>query len=328
MASSLTVLFTSAGRRVELINLFRADAAALGVTLRVLAADLKPEYSAACQVADGRFAVPLILDPGYVEQVRELCAREQVTLLVPLHDGELPLFAAARDRFAASGTRIVVSSAEVVAIARDKLATARALAAAGISTPRTARLDDVLAEASGWTWPVIAKPAGGSASIGVHLVPDRSTLATLAQTVERSRYLVQEYCAGREYTVNVFFSGGQMRCAVPHQRLEVRAGEVSKGRTERRADLTAIARQLAVALPGADGPLCFQGMVDGHDRASVFEVNARFGGGFPLAHRAGATFPRWLMEDVLGRDVTAHDTWRSGVLMLRHDTSIFSGGES
>lgn len=326
MSESITVLFTSAGRRVELISCFRADAAALGIDLRVFAADLKPELSAACRVADARFAVPFITDPGYVEAVFARCVREQVQLLVPLHDGELALLAAQRERFAAAGIRVAVSAPEVVAIARDKLATAQAFAAAGIPTPRTARLDDVLAAPStaDWRWPVIAKPVAGSASIGVHLVPDRQTLGALALRVDRARYLVQEQCAGREYTVNVFFDrSGRVRCAVPHERLEIRAGEVSKGRTERHAGLGAAARQLEPALPGAWGPLCFQAFVAADGAVGVFEINARFGGGYPLAHHAGATFPRWLLEDALGRDVTAHDDWRSGVLMLRHDRSIF-----
>ncbi len=301
----------------------------LGIELRLLAADFKPALSAACRIADASFAVPLIPDANYIDRVFELCAREKVGLLVPLHDGELPLMAAHRELFAASGTAIAISAPAVVALARDKLATAHVLAAAGIPAPRTARLDEVLADAAGWHWPVVAKPVSGMGSAGVHLVPDRQTLGTLALSLDRSHYLVQEQCTGREYTVNIFCDrAGRVRCAVPHERLEVRAGEVSKGRTQRHAALAAIARRLEQALPGAWGPLCFQGFVDRDDRAGIFEVNARFGGGFPLAHEAGATFPRWLMEDAIGRVVTAHDDWRSGVLMLRHDSSIFVTGET
>jgi carbamoyl-phosphate synthase large subunit len=324
MDGSMTVLITSAGRRVELLNLFRADAAALGISLRVLAADLRPAMSAACRLADASFAVPEIASAGYIDHLLALCAREHVALLVPLQDAELPLMAANRERFARAGTKVTISAPSVVAIARDKLATARAFSSAGIPTPRTARLDDVLADATGWTWPVIAKPADGAASVGVHIVPDRVALGTLSLKVDRARYLVQERCGGREYTVNVFFDrAGRVRCAVPHERLEVRAGEVSKGRTERQTALCAAAQKLGAALPGAWGPLCFQAFIDADGRAGIFEINARFGGGYPLAHRAGATFPRWLMEDALGREFSAHDNWRSDVLMLRHDSSIF-----
>ena len=39
---ALTILFSSAGRRNQLMDCFRQDAAALGLELRVLAADLNP----------------------------------------------------------------------------------------------------------------------------------------------------------------------------------------------------------------------------------------------------------------------------------------------
>jgi carbamoyl-phosphate synthase large subunit len=55
----------------------------------------------------------------------------------------------------------------------------------------------------------------------------------------------------------------------------------------------------------------------------VFEINARLGGGYPLAHQAGATFTKWLLEEALGLPCTAVDTWRAGVEMLRYDTAVF-----
>lgn len=324
MAEPLTVLFTSAGRRVELLQLFRRDAAALGVSLRVVAADLRPELSPACHAADARYPVPIILEPEYVDRVHELCRRENVALLVPLQDAELPLMAAQRERFAATGTRVVISAPGVISTARDKLATARTLAAAGVPTPRTERLEDVLARGGDWSWPVVAKPADGAGSAGVHVVPDRIALGALALRIDPSRYIVQALYGGREYTINVFFDReGRVRCAVPHERIEIRAGEVSKARTERQAVLCELARKLEGALPGAYGPVCFQAFVEPDGSAGVFEINARFGGGYPVAYQAGATFPRWLLEDALGRACTAHDEWRSGVLMLRHDSSIF-----
>ena len=57
----------------------------------------------------------------------------------------------------------------------------------------------------------------------------------------------------------------------------------------------------------------------------VFEINARFGGGYPLAHFAGAEYTRWLLEEVVGLPSTAHDGWRSGALMLRYDAATFAG---
>src|SRR5687768_2670971 len=58
MQDAFTLLFTSAGRRNQLMDCFRQDAALLGVNVRVLAADLRPELSSACRQANASFAVP------------------------------------------------------------------------------------------------------------------------------------------------------------------------------------------------------------------------------------------------------------------------------
>jgi carbamoyl-phosphate synthase large subunit len=55
----------------------------------------------------------------------------------------------------------------------------------------------------------------------------------------------------------------------------------------------------------------------------LFEINARFGGGFPLAHNAGAYFTRWLLEEAAGHSSDANNNWRSGVRMLRYDAAVF-----
>ena len=56
----------------------------------------------------------------------------------------------------------------------------------------------------------------------------------------------------------------------------------------------------------------------------VIEINARFGGGYPLSYAAGADFPAWLLEDVLGLSSSANaDGWRDGVVMLRYDDAVF-----
>jgi carbamoyl-phosphate synthase large subunit len=319
----MNLLITSAGRRNHLMACFREDAAALGIALRVLAADFHPETSPACLQADGRFTVPHSADAAYVPRLLEICRAEQVALLVPTIDPELPVLSAHREDFAAIGTHVVIASPEVVALCQDKMNTAARLAAAGITTPQTLSLADYLLDPKRLDQPVIAKPNTGSASFGIVRPQHAAELAAL----DPKKYIVQHLCHGREFTVNAFFDRrGQLRCAVPHERLEVRAGEVSKGVTRRLPSLEAAAQKLAAALPGAMGPLCFQAIVSESGEAVVFEVNARFGGGYPLAHQAGARFSQWLLEEAAGLPNSAHNDWRADVMMLRYDAAIFVHG--
>jgi carbamoyl-phosphate synthase large subunit len=57
---------------------------------------------------------------------------------------------------------------------------------------------------------------------------------------------------------------------------------------------------------------------------AVIEMNARFGGGYPLSYAAGADFPLALVQDALGLPATARlDGWQDGLVMLRYDAAVF-----
>ena len=118
---------------------------------------------------------------------------------------------------------------------------------------------------------------------------------------------------------------GNGRClgAVPRQRLETRAGEVSKGVTVRIPEVEQITQELAARLPGMYGVGNVQLFFDANSRSTkVIEINPRFGGGYPLSHAAGADFITGMLEP--RRDVDLPPlTWEAGVTMLRYDAEVF-----
>ena len=136
--------------------------------------------------------------------------------------------------------------------------------------------------------------------------------------------IVQDMATGREFTINVYVNrSGECICAVPHWRMEVRAGEVSKGITVKDCRLMTLARKVAEALPGAYGPLNIQCFMDDSGSIQIIEMNARFGGGYPLAHRAGARFTDWLFEEQADKPLPYFDGWTDDLAMLRFDEAVF-----
>jgi carbamoyl-phosphate synthase large subunit len=70
--------------------------------------------------------------------------------------------------------------------------------------------------------------------------------------------------------------------------------------------------------------LNLQCFIAGDDSMTIIEINARFGGGYPLTHKAGAPITRWLLEETQGLRVTGpFDKWESGMVMLRYDDAVF-----
>jgi carbamoyl-phosphate synthase large subunit len=257
-----------------------------------------------------------------VPAVLDLCEKHAVDLIVPTIDPELPVYAAARERFAAAGVTVAVSAAETVGIAADKVRTHAWLVEQGLPTVRQAGVDVVRSDPPGWPFPLVVKPRFGSAGIGVAVVHDRDALDV---AVRGDEVVVQEVAQGHEHTIDLLVdSAGRCVSAVPRRRLEVRAGEVSKAVTVRSPALEDVAARVGEALPGAYGPLTVQVFATDDDELAVIEVNARFGGGVPLAREAGADHPRWLVEEVAGLPSTADaGAWRPGLVMLRYDAALF-----
>lgn len=315
------VLISSAGRRAALLQAFRG-AGGDSIRVELHACDLDPGLSAACALADVAHRVPRCTDPTFIPAIDRIVRDHGIDLIVPTIDPELPAYAASVDLLADAGARVHVSAPGVIHTVRDKLRTMQVLQRAGVPVPPTWDEQAVRASTSDLRWPLFAKPVAGSASRGLAVLADPDDLPPAFP----EPMLFQPCLIGPEYTVNMFIDqGGALRCTIPHRRLQTRAGEVEKGKTERRADLAHVASQIHAALPGARGVLCFQVIDDRETGPRVIEINARFGGGYPLAHHAGARFADWLVDEVTGRPCRAHDNWRDGVTMLRFDDAVFQG---
>ncbi len=306
---------------MELLRAFRDAAAELKIRLELHGADAS-WLSPALHLADRAHIVPAIHSGEYPNALMRLVRREQIDLMIPLIDSELPLIAACTDRFAECGCRALISSPGVVEACHDKLLTFRALTEAGIDTPRT------------WSWveamkirrpafPYFLKPRAGSAGTGNHVVHNRDELAVFGRRVPDA--IVQEFVEGEEYTLDVYTGfDGKPRCVVPRRRIEVRWGEVSKGVVVKDRAIMAIGMRVAEALGGCRGVVTVQCIRTPRGRIRVIEINPRFGGGAPLAIHAGADFPKWILEELLARRPRIRAAgFRDGVTMLRYDEAVF-----
>jgi carbamoyl-phosphate synthase large subunit len=280
------------------------------------------EHSAAGELADEFYVVPRCSDPSFIPQILDICAQEQVSLLVPTIDTELRPYAEARDMFRRIGTVIAVSDPVTIGLCEDKALTHEWLMRNGFPAPRQSTPDRVLKDSQCWDFPLIVKPRRGSASSGLRIVRN---LKDLEASSLDSSLIVQELISGQEFTVNCFVDQtGHCLCAIPHLRMEIRSGEVSKGITVRHQPLISLVRRLVESLPGPFGALNVQCFLTPDDQIRIIEINARFGGGYPLAHRAGATFTTWLLEDIHNLSLAGpFDQWQEGLLMLRYDHPVF-----
>ena len=311
------LLFTSVGRRVELLREFRRAAEDLGVLLELHAMDCQP-IAPGLLVADFNEVVPPI-GQGYIDRLLEYCAENSIDALVPLIDPDLQPLSDARSRFAEAGTRLVMPDAEVIRISLDKVLTSQFLLQHGFRTPRILT-ESELATAKP---PLFIKPRSGSSSRGAFKIDTPEALKYYRGTYPNS--VIEEFVEGQEYTVDVFCDfAGEPLCAVPRARLEVRGGEVSKSLTVEHEQMIAENLRLARQLKGCKGMMTVQCFLNPAGEVVFTEINSRFGGGVPLSIRAGADSPRWLLELLLGRKPSVPmGCWTEQMLMLRYDSAFF-----
>lgn len=314
------VLISSAGRRVALLRIWRDALSRLGLRGSLIATDMSA-CAAAVQDADRFELVPPCSSENFLPRLMEICERENVRVLVPTIDTELPMLAEARADFVARGTTINISAPETIAIAYDKHATHAWLTEHDLPTVEQARAGEIESGESALEFPLIVKPARGSSAVGVARVENLDQLRHACQ----GDFVAQSIARGVEYTVDVLINReGHCAAAIPRRRLEVRAGEVSKGLTVRNTAVERLAQRVAEALPGAYGVLNVQIFHDEiSDVCSVIEINPRYGGGFPLTWQAGGLLPIWFLEEVLDMPSSCCDAWRDGLVMLRYDDAVF-----
>lgn len=317
------VLITSAGRRGKLVAAFQRELAAVCPGGKVFAADAEPRLSVACHVADGAFAVPRLDDAAYLPTLSELCSEHEIGLVVPTIDTELLLLARHRDAFAAQGVTVAVSDESFIQLTRDKRATSRWFVERGLPVPET--IDIRVAP----RFPLFARPYNGSCSRNTAVIRDAGQLTDALRA--DTQMLFTEYLSPAdhdEYSVDMYYSrDGVLRCAVPRLRIETRQGEVSKGRTARIAAAQLLHEPFG-RIAGARGCITLQMFINRQTGAAYgIEVNARFGGGYPLSYEAGANFPRWLIEEyLLGRPIEFFDNWERDLTMLRYDEHVLVRG--
>lgn len=312
------ILITSAGRRVSLVKQFMAACGSLMPEAKVYAADAHPELSAACQVAHDCFTVPSLSNTDYFSALLKICKDNAIGMVIPTIDTELVILAENKTKFEQEGIHCIVSDAAFIGMCRDKSATADFFADKGINVPQYYNKHNI-------KFPVFARLRNGSSSKGI-LQADSIDDIPLSVWNNRN-YIFSEYLSPlvyKEYTIDMYFSRDHvLKCLVPRLRIETRGGEVSKSKTAKN-HLVDYLKQRFDFLPHAAGCINMQ-LFYNETEAVIYgiEINARFGGGYPLSYHAGADYPSMLIREYfLDQHIDYSDNWKDDLLMLRYDDEI------
>ena len=312
------ILITSAGRRVGLVNSFITELHKLSPHFKVYTADSNPLWSSACRISDQFFAIPKIDSGDYLSKILTLCIENHIKLIIPTIDTELEILSSAKKIFKDNDIDIIVSDRHLINMCRDKRNTVELFEKLGINVPNSI-------DKYNPTFPLFIKPYDGSLSKDLYHIKSKDELTI--DIMNNSKLMFMEYINPfyfQEYTIDAYFDkNNYLKCLVPRCRIEVRGGEISKGRTEKKFFYDILKKKLNY-IKGAIGCLTFQFFIakDSHEIIGI-EINPRFGGGFPLSYAAGANYPQFIIKEYfLNENIPFFDEWIENRVMLRYDSEI------
>lgn len=315
----MNILITSAGRRVSLLKFFKKELTKVFPEGKVFVTELEPSIAPAAQVADKYFKVKRVTDETYISQLITICKENNVGLIIPTIDTELPILARNKNLFEEINVQLVISDTEIIDCFQDKRTTHVFFNNKGIKSPKEYAKDN-------YKIPFFVKPYNGSRSINTYKITSEDFIMPFLFKDETLMFL--EYLSPElydEYTCDMYYDkNGSLKCIVPRKRIEIRGGEVSKGITIKNGLVDFLAEHLG-DIKGMRG--CVAAQFFKHktsDEVIGIEINPRFGGGYPLSHLAGANYVKWIIDEYLCNEPVEEQLthWKDNLLMLRYDDEI------
>ncbi len=311
----MKILFTSVGRRVELMQAFRNASAKIDIPLEIYGADLT-DSAPALFFCHQKVVSPRIKDEIYIPFLHQFCRDNSIDLLIPTIDTDLLLLSEHKYQF--GNTKVLISDPEKIRICRDKRKTSDYFNHVGLLCPHP--VDDINSYTYGF--PAFIKPKDGSSSIFAYKANSEAELIGFSKHVPD--YIIQPYIQGTEYTIDIMcdFYGNPI-FITPRIRLAVRSGEVLK--SEIRQDDRIISEMLQLISDYRPcGPITVQMIREENTGLDYYiEINPRFGGGVPLSIASGADSAEMLLRLMNGEKLhyfakAAED----GAVFSRFDQSI------
>lgn len=310
-------MFTSAGRRGYLLQYFREALNGGGTIHAVNSQPIVP----VAYYADNFEISPPIYSEEYIPFLLNYCQKYEIGLIIPLFDPDLPVLAANSKLFQSQGVKLLVSSEAVIRICNDKWQTHNWLLGLGMPVPQTyldlADFETALRNQS-IDFPVMIKPRFGTGSLSIYRADnlseayifierikreiDRSYLRFESSAFIEAPFIIQECVSGDEFGLDVINNlVGEQVCTVVKKKILMRAGETDIAQIVKYPALSAMGETIGNNLKHI-GNLDMDVIRDASGNVFILDLNARFGGGYPFTHLAGANLVQAIVSWCTGKE--------------------------
>jgi len=254
-------------------------------------------------------------------RLTEIHATEQIDVLIPCLDSELPAMVDLAPTLLEMGIRTFLPDAEQLERrAKDRLPELAEIA--GVLCPQIRRLTSPgffeTCEQDGWDYPMVVKGVFYDAKV-VHNPDEAATAFHMISSQWGLPVIAQRYIAGEECNLTAVGDGkGNLLGEVMMKKRAITAkGKAWVGTAIHDDVLAATARQLVAAI-NWKGPLEVEVMRDAKGDYHLIEINPRFPAWVYLSHGVGRNLPALLLELALGHEAPELSPPQPGVMFIRY----------
>jgi carbamoyl-phosphate synthase large subunit len=294
----MNILFTNAGRRTYLIE-YALELKKNGYDMKIFVCDTSLDTAAMHVSSEINFFITPKVSSGsekYLDVLFQECIKNDIKVIVPLMDFELPILAKNKPEFEKKGIMVWVSDYDLVMNCLDKQKNYQFCNKHNIPVPKS-----TFVYSSEIHYPVVKKKIIGSGSVGLELIRHNTGQHI---SFKKGEDMFQDLIEGKEIGMDVFndYNGKYVDSCVKGKLL-MRNGETDKARVFLDERFETIARNLSNTLKHV-GNMDIDLIEKENGEILFIDFNPRFGGGYAFTHASGANYLKYIIEQSSGKNIT------------------------
>lgn len=293
-----SVLVTSISKKVSMLKSVKQACEKINSKINLIGADVSEDVIGKYFV-DQFWVMPFIKNLDF-NIVLKFCKENNVKLIIPSRDGELPFWSSIKKSLKENGISVLISDSNSIDITLDKVKFHDVLFKNDLPIIPTATTIDGLASSDFYV--VKERFGAGSLSIGIRLKKE--------EAIEHSKKLenpiFQPYIEGTEISIDLFVdTNGIVKGIVPRKRELVINGESQITTTFKNKAVEEIAQQMVETLE-IRGHAVLQMFIEKNEKIQIIECNSRFGGASSLSLKFGLDSFYWAILESIGQSVSSY----------------------
>jgi carbamoyl-phosphate synthase large subunit len=308
----MKILISSIGRRGYLAREFKKhDVQVVGTS--------NSDWTVGFNGCDEKIIMPNINSSEYLPFLLKVCKEKKISAIFSVFDMDIDKLTMYKKEFENNNIVAFLPSKEISEICFDKLKTYEFLIENNLKTFLT--FDEIDAALSAISqnrlnYPLMVKPKKGFGSSSLFVARNQKELEVFFNYNEDM--IIQEMSSGTEYSFDILYSlESEVIDVYCKKKIQMRSGETDKAIMVNDKQLIEFGLNFGKFFKNI-GPMDVDFFIEKNGDIKILEINPRFGGGYPISHKAGANFPKKMIEMINGKKYHfEYPTYGSNIIMMK-----------